>query len=154
MISYRHAQIGYLLIGSLGFLLLISIALLFASGFSSVFVVTTIAYSVALAMFSTLTVVIEDHFVVAEFTFGIPRRPLYLGNVVNCRIVQPPWYYGWGIRYTPRGWLYRVSGFSAVEIEVTSGRHFTIGSDEPDVLVEAIERARGVTPSGIPNIDF
>ena len=40
------------------------------------------------------------------------------------------------------GWLYNVSGRRAVELELPGGRTFTIGTDEPDTLLAAIERAR------------
>ena len=36
---------------------------------------------------------------------------------------------------------FRVSGVSAVEIELANGKHFQIGTDEPDVLADAIDRA-------------
>jgi hypothetical protein len=57
--------------------------------------------------------------------------------------VTNPWYYGWGIRWTPKGPLYNVSGFEAVEIRMLSGKSFRIGTDEPDLLRQAIDKAIG-----------
>jgi len=52
--------------------------------------------------------------------------------------VKNPWYYGWGIRFTPHGWLYNVSGLHAVEIELKNGKKYRIGTDVPENLEKAI----------------
>jgi hypothetical protein len=54
--------------------------------------------------------------------------------MTSCRIVTNPWYSGWGIRITPSGWLFNVSGFRAVEIQMKNGEAYRIGSDEPEKL--------------------
>ena len=46
------------------------------------------------------------------------------------------------MRKTRGGWQYNVSGRRAVELELPGGRTFTIGTDEPEALLAAIERAR------------
>jgi hypothetical protein len=58
-------------------------------------------------------------------------------------VVRNRWYYGWGIRITPRGWLYNVSGLDAVELALKNGKCVRIGSDEPHALARAIDHARG-----------
>ncbi|MDY7014940.1 MAG: hypothetical protein SVX43_15355 [Cyanobacteriota bacterium] len=63
------------------------------------------------------------------------------GHDTEAVAVKNPWYYGWGIRLTPRGWLFNVSGLDAVEISLNSGRHFRIGTDRPRELERAIRRA-------------
>ena len=57
------------------------------------------------------------------------------------REVKDPWYYFLGIRYTPRGWLFAVSGSSAVELQLKSGKFFRIGTDEPERLIKALDVA-------------
>jgi hypothetical protein len=52
--------------------------------------------------------------------------------------VRTPWYYGWGIRLTPYGWLWNVSGTGGVELRFEDGGRFRVGSDEPDRLADAI----------------
>ena len=49
------------------------------------------------------------------------------------------WYNGWGIRLIPRGWIFNVSGFDAVEIQMKNGRRYRIGTDEPEALLAAIQ---------------
>jgi hypothetical protein len=54
-------------------------------------------------------------------------------------VVKNPWYYGWGIHLTPSGWLYNVSGFWAVELQMKNGKKYRIGTDDPEGLVQVIQ---------------
>jgi len=56
-------------------------------------------------------------------------------------VVKNHWYYGWGIRLTPHGVLYNVSGFYAVELRLRTGKEFRIGTDVPQELDAAIRQA-------------
>lgn len=72
--------------------------------------------------------------VTAGFGLGRPRKSIDLENVTEVRLVRSPWYYGWGIRKVPGGWVYNVWGFDSVELELSPGRVFRIGTDEPHEL--------------------
>ena len=48
-------------------------------------------------------------------------------------------WWGYGIHWTPSGWLYNVAGRHAVRLEVRGGRALMIGTDEPDALKAAID---------------
>ena len=61
--------------------------------------------------------------------------------MVSSRAVRNPFYYGWGTRLTPHGWLYNVSGFDAVEVEFKTGKKVRIGTDESQTLDAAIQEA-------------
>ena len=141
MSEYRHVQIGYLLIISFGILIIFSAVLVVATSFTPGFLFAMIAFAIALTMFCNMTVLVDNRFIVVAFYLGLPRRSISLADVASCRVVRCPWYYGWGIRYTPRGWIFRISGLAAVEIELAKGKRFQIGTDEPDVLAGAIDRA-------------
>jgi len=41
-----------------------------------------------------------------------------------------------------RYWVYNVSGLEAVEVTLRSGKRFRIGTDEPEALLTALQRAR------------
>jgi len=69
------------------------------------------------------------------------RKSFQLNEIERYRAVKNPWYYFLGIRYTPRGWLFAVSGSSAIELEMKSGKFFRIGTDEPERLIEALDDA-------------
>ena len=91
-----------------------------------------------LLAFSTLTVSVTAEAVVCSFGPGIIRRRLNLANVKAVEAVRNRWSHGWGIRLTPHGWPWSVSGLRAIEVELEDGRSFRIGSDEPEALANAI----------------
>lgn len=94
-------------------------------------------------LFRRLRVVVTDLEVVASFGSGWPRRAIPLSEVRGARAVRNRWWYGWGVRLVPRGWMFNVSGLDAVELELSGGRVFRIGTDDPEGLAAAIERVRG-----------
>ncbi|MBN2431875.1 MAG: hypothetical protein JXQ27_10380 [Acidobacteria bacterium] len=95
----------------------------------------------SLLLFYDLSVVIRDRALTVFFGVGLIRKRFHLNEILSARAVRNPWYYGWGIRLTPYGWMFNVSGLGAVELELRSGRRFRIGTDEPDRLVAAIRQA-------------
>lgn len=98
----------------------------------------------AMVLFSTLRVEVDEREVVACFTGGALPRRVPLSEIESAKVVTVPWYHGWGLRKVRDGWMYNVSGRRAVALELREGRVFTIGSDEPDALLAAIERARAL----------
>ncbi|HEC09816.1 MAG TPA: hypothetical protein ENI86_09655 [Acidimicrobiales bacterium] len=93
--------------------------------------------------FGRLTVVVEPEVVKVWFGPGWIRRTIPVSQIRAVRPVRNRWWYGWGIRRIPGGWMFNVSGLDAVELDLTTGTHFTIGTDEPEALAETI---RGVLP--------
>ena len=51
-------------------------------------------------------------------------------------------YGGWGIRYGSGGKAYNVSGNRGVQLVLLSGRKILLGSQKPDELVSAIDKAK------------
>jgi hypothetical protein len=108
---------------------------------------------VSMGLFSWLDTEVTDEAFVASFAGGALRRRIPLGDIESAAVVTVPWYYGWGARLTPRGWLggarpgwlYNVWGRRAVALRLREGRSFTVGSDEPEALLAAIEAARAVS---------
>jgi len=98
---------------------------------------------VVLAICSTLTVSLDNDTLRIRFgPVGLIRKSWPLAEIASVTAVTNPWYYGWGIRWTPRGPLYNVlSGYGAVEILLCSGKTFRIGTGEPESLKLAIEQA-------------
>jgi hypothetical protein len=54
-------------------------------------------------------------------------------------------YGGWGIRYGSGGKVYNVSGNRGVQLVLQSGRRILIGSQNPDALINAIDKAKRET---------
>ena len=93
---------------------------------------------VCATLFDSLTVRVSHDLVEISFGIGIIRKQFDVGNIRRARVVKNKWYYGWGIRLTPHGWLYNVSGLDAVEILMDNGKQYRIGTDQPNELENAI----------------
>ena len=101
---------------------------------------------VVLLNFCTLTVTVSDGWLDCRFGLGLIWRRIRLSDVQLAEPVRNKWYYGWGIRLTPYGWLWNVSGLDAVEVTFANGRKFRIGTDDPEPLLTAIRGQLGSQP--------
>lgn len=140
---YRHRQMGYLTIIALcGVAVLLAVMAVLIPGDEIWIVpVATGVLLALLAAFSTLTTQVDSRYVLVHFTLTWLRRRIPLEKIAGCRIVRNNWIFGWGIRWIPRGWMFNVSGLSAVELDLTGGRRFRIGTDRPEELAAAIRSA-------------
>ena len=138
---YQHTQIGYLTIGMLGAAALFIACLMAVAGFAWIAFAVLVILLISLVLFATLTVVIEKDALEIRFGPGVIRKKFLLKDIESCQVVKNPWYYGWGIRLTPRGWLFNVSGFYAVEIRMKNGKKYQIGTDVPHDLEKAIQQS-------------
>jgi len=96
-------------------------------------------FVVCLFFFHSLTVTVSREYIVLRFGIGLIWKRFSVIDVQEATIVRNRWYYGWGIRLTPHGWLFNVSGFNAVEIRLKNGRKYRIGTDKPVELLSAIK---------------
>jgi len=71
---------------------------------------------------------------------GLIQRKIRIDEIETCEAVKNKWYYGWGIHWTPHGWLYNVSGLKAIQITMKNGKQIRFGTDEPELLCQAIKR--------------
>ena len=152
MTSYKHTQIGYLMLVVL-LVVLVFFALLQITpraeppSYDSVtnLAITAIMAFILfiLASFSTLAVAIDERFLKIRFGWGIFGKRFWLNEITAVKKVKNHWYYGWGIRvwFWPKMWIYNVSGFDAVEIVMRNGKIYRIGTDAPDKLETAIKQA-------------
>lgn len=88
-----------------------------------------------------LTVTVDDSSITAAFGWGWPRRRIAWTEVVDARRSRRSWWQGWGIRKIRNGWMYNNAGSDVIELSLRSGRVFNVGTDEPDVLLAAIDAA-------------
>ena len=138
---YKHTQIGYLMIIALVIPLLILFFAMTLVEFNKIQPIIFFILLTALALFYSLTVEIDETILIVKFGFGIINKKFILKDIESCHAVKNHWYYGWGIRITPHGWLYNISGLSAIEIKIKNGKTYRIGTDEPKNLERAITQA-------------
>ncbi|MFW6102588.1 MAG: hypothetical protein ACOC6O_02930 [Chloroflexota bacterium] len=115
--------------------------ILATTGVNLVAIPVLVVLAVALVLFPSLTVSIKEDELLVQFGPGVIRKRFKLNEIESCQAVKSPWYYGWGIRQTPQGMLFRVSGLNAVQIKLITGKEYLIGTDAPRELEEAIRQA-------------
>jgi hypothetical protein len=140
-VLYEHTQPGTLVRGVLTASIVLVLALMGLTSAHWIAVGVLILLVVFAILFHSLTVRVTERRVEVRFGPGLIGKRFAVETIEDSAVVRNRWYYGWGVRLTPHGWLYNVSGLSAVEIRLTDGRKVRIGTDEPHELRRAIEEA-------------
>ena len=139
--QYKHTQVGYVIIvGIVAAMVGIGI-LLMNTGRNWIAIAVLVVLAVVLVLFHSLTVVINAEELMVQFGPGAVRKRFGLNEIQSVQSVRVPWYWGWGIRTTPQGMVFRVSGFGAVHVKLSTGKEYLIGTDVPQELEEAIRQA-------------
>jgi hypothetical protein len=104
---------------------------------------------ICLLIFYKLTIDIDDTHVAFSFGIGLVKKKYPLKDIAGCRPVKNNFLYGIGIRLTPDGWLYNVSGLYAIELTFTNKKSkVRIGTDKPEELSETINKLLNKPDSG------
>jgi len=147
--TYRHGQSGRLIRILLGIVFAVSVIVFLLVGMAAL-MMTAIAGLVMLLIgwiFGSLTVTVTLDTLSWWFGPGVWRKRVPLVEIEACEPVRNRWWWGWGIRYYGKGWLYNVEGLDAVEIRLKSGKHIRVGTDEPEALANAVRQAGGIAPA-------
>ena len=145
LVAYHHTQAGFPVIAGsvVGLALAVAVTVsLSPATIGAVPWLVVALFSVliaALALFATLEVEVDAEEIRARFGVGIIRKAVPLADVVRCDLVRTPMRWGWGIHWTPSGWLYNVGGRIAVRLEMKSQRPLMIGSNDAQGLKAAID---------------
>jgi len=138
---YEHTQVGYFITIAI-VAAMVAIGIIMANtGVNWIATAVLVVLAVVVALFHSLTVIISGEELVVKFGPGVISKRFKLNEIESCQAVRIPWYYGWGIRLTPQGMVFRVSGFHAVQIRLITGKEYLIGTDVPQELEEAIRQA-------------
>lgn len=88
--------------------------------------------------FRSLMVSVTTTGVELAYTSGWPTKTIERASIVSAEPFRLPWWYGVGIRLTPKGWMWSVWGFDAVLLHLSDGKGFLIGTDDPEGLAAAL----------------
>ena len=142
MTRYEHTQIGHVIIlFLLAIILIASCGWIGSASHRETPLIISIILPVCLILFYRPRITIEDETLRASFGPGIIRKRVRLAETVGCESIRIRWWYGWGVRLTPYGWLYNVSGFDAVAITLRDGKRFALATNDPDGLTAGIRDA-------------
>lgn len=141
---YSHKQRGVTILAALG--LGAALCLLFGIAFNAPYARLTpfllaAVLGICAILFSSLTIELSDGVLSWHFGPGLIRKQVASAELTNAVVTETSLIHGWGVHLTRNGWLYNVSGFGAVQITLKSGKTFLLGSDEPEQLCSALQRA-------------
>jgi len=139
-IKYHHKQLGKVIIISMAIGAILALFAFWLNGLNTGALIVAAVFLFSMLMFGTLTVEINEQQMIIKFGSGLIHKTVELKNIASARAVENPWWYGWGIHFTPSGTVFNVSGFDAVEITLKSGKTFRIGTDDPVGLEGALKK--------------
>jgi len=142
-VEYSHQQLSPLVLGLGGGFGLLMGGALAAGGAPLVALGVAAVCLLVVLLFYRLCVEIRSGELRVSFGLGLVHRTFLVSELVAAQAVRNKWYYGWGIRWTPHGWLFNVYGLDAVQIELRSGKQYRIGTNEPQRLSAALRQAMG-----------
>jgi len=98
-------------------------------------------FGLVILIFYGLFIEISEKNITLKFGIGLIRRSIDIETIESVECVRNKWWYGWGIRLTPHGWMWNVSGLDAVEIKyINMDKKFRIGTDDSKKLKEEIQK--------------
>ena len=103
-------------------------------------------FGIIFILFHSLSVRISPREIFLSFGVGLLRKNFSITDICSVKVVRNRWYNGFGIKKIRGGWLYNVSGFDAIEIQLENKRKYRIGTDQPKELLLAVESALNPLP--------
>lgn len=109
----------------------------------SIFIILIVIMLGALLTFYKLNVTVKNSVIKVSYGIGLVNFKIKPKEIKQVEIIKTPWYYGIGIRVTPKGMLYNVNGLTAVKIKYledgvdnsTKMKTVMIGTNDPRSLV-------------------
>jgi|TARA_B110000503_G_scaffold135041_1_gene214888 hypothetical protein len=135
---YQNKQMGTALLLVMGAVILF-ISLLAFDKSNEVIWPVIIFIGLISFLFHSLNITVDEYEINWSFGPGFWKKSVKLEAVNSVNVIKTKWYYGLGIRYIPSGWLYTVSGTTAIQLELKGGSKINLGTNDPDNLVEAIK---------------
>lgn len=89
-------------------------------------------------LFGMMKVRIDTEVIRITFGVGLVGFRFPLTDFSQVRQVRNRWYFGWGIRVIPGGFLYNIKGLDAIELTRKNGNKVRIGTEQPQHLVQAL----------------
>lgn len=140
----RYTQIGTFSIIIIFPILIFCLIMLFTTGIkdpvqAAVMGFVSLTMLICLLIFYKITIIIDDQFVRFRLGIGLIRKEYNLSDIKSCQAIRNSPFYGIGIRKIPKGWLYNVSGLSAIELSFKNSQSVVrIGTNNPEAVSQTI----------------
>ncbi|PAJ71778.1 hypothetical protein CJF42_24890 [Pseudoalteromonas sp. NBT06-2] len=138
--EYRNTQIGTAMLSIFGIIFLILIFASISKPNESI-AFAYVVVGLAAILFSSLTIRVKEGKVNWFFGPKFWNKTLNISQIESAKEISTKWYCGLGIRLVSTGWLYNVSGLTAVELKLKDGTTVSLGTNDPDNLIKAIEQS-------------
>jgi hypothetical protein len=125
MNHYENTQTGTVLLEIFG-LVLVSFGILWPSELRGYSLFVPLTLIIIAALFSTLTAKVGGDFLTWYFGPHFWKNRISTSDIRSAVVVKTPCFSGWGIRFTPQGWLFNVSGTTAVNVDLKSGSKYHV----------------------------
>ena len=89
------------------------------------------------ALFWCLEVKVGTDGIFLSYSFGLINKKIQRQQILQVEVVRNSWWYGLGIRLTPHGWMWNISGLDAIKLTYQDGNEFRIGTNQPQELYQA-----------------
>ncbi|MEO9531542.1 MAG: hypothetical protein ABJG68_14655 [Crocinitomicaceae bacterium] len=91
-------------------------------------------------LFSKLESTVYDDHISIKFGIGIIKKKIMITDIEEVTYVENKWWYGWGIRITPHGWLWNIKGKEALQFKIKGkARFFRLGCADMKAMHKAIK---------------
>jgi hypothetical protein len=121
-----------------------------AEGRLAAAVIMICIYLFGVSLFYSFTVQVAAGKIKFWFGIGLFRKTYSLSEIKSTRQVKDPWYYFWGVKSIPGGWLYAIAPGDALEIVLKNGLIVHVGTDQPKMLRQAVNDA--IKQAGKPQL--
>jgi hypothetical protein len=91
--------------------------------------------------FLWLRVRVDNENVRVNWTLAVIAHKVLLVEISAAELCEHGFWYGYGIRWTPRGWLWNAQGSAGVRLHLRNGKCFHIGTDDAPALIAAVKAA-------------
>ena len=139
--TYKHTQFGRLNVLLLSLTAALIVVVAGAVDQTVIAFITVGLYLIILALFYALTIEVSAGRLTWWFGIGLIRKSHPLAEIESVTEVTSPWYYFWGIKTMPDGWVYSIGPGPTLEIVLKSGKKFRLGTNQPQALKNAIVAA-------------
>lgn len=89
-------------------------------------------------IFHGLTIKVDSETIRWGFGPGLFGQTLQLADIIEAKPVENSFRHGIGLRITHDGWVYTVSGFSAVQLTMKDGSQYRLGTNDQEGLLSAL----------------
>ena len=142
--EYKHTQYGtlmYVIFFMVGILITVVAVAIIAEGREASAIVMICVYLLGISLFYSFTVQVAAGKIKFWFGIGLFRKTYLLNEIKSTRQIKNPWYYFWGVKSIPGGWLYSIAPGEALEIVLKNGLIVHVGTDQPKILRQAVNTA-------------